>query len=131
MMDTAVAQRVAEPASDETLVKEIAMDIGKDTVAYAEVMYPEVMTAARSTFKLALRNHIYNEIIAAIKVTGAGEIEARLEDRKRFRRRWTKAYRDMRASPQTGEGTGKPLKEKGADAERRPKFREETPVGRV
>src|ERR1700676_5350137 len=50
------------------LVQAIAMDIGKDTVAYIEVMYPQAITATSSTFKLSIRNHIYNQIMAAIEV---------------------------------------------------------------
>lgn len=79
------------------LVKEIAMDIGKDVVAYVEVMYPQAIEATSSTFKLSLRNCIYNEIMAAIDVTDEGEIIARLRDRKKFRREWTAAWRKIRA----------------------------------
>jgi hypothetical protein len=79
------------------LVKEIAMDIGKDTVAYIEVMYPKAIAATSSSFKLSVRNHIYNEIMAAIEVTAEGEIRARLKDRKKFRRWWTGVYRKVRA----------------------------------
>lgn len=78
------------------LVKEIAMDIGKETVAYIEVMYPKAIEATSSTFKLSVRNHIFNEIMAAIQVTDEGKIKARLRDRKRFRRWWTGVYRKIR-----------------------------------
>lgn len=78
------------------LVKAIAMDIGKETVAYVEVMYPEAIKATSSTFKLSLRNHIYNQIMAAIEVNDEGQITARLKDRKKFRREWTAAYRKIR-----------------------------------
>jgi hypothetical protein len=78
------------------LVKAIAMDIGKETCAYVEVMYPNVWAAGNSGFKLSLRNHIYNEIMAAIEVNEAGQITARLADRKKFRRWWTAAYRKIK-----------------------------------
>ena len=78
------------------LVKAIAMDIGKGTVAYVEVMYPDAIKATSSTFKLSLRNHIYNEIMAAIEVNDEGNVIARLQDRKKFRRWWTAAYRKIR-----------------------------------
>lgn len=88
------------PARQETwsreLVKAIAMDIGKETVAYVEMMYPEAIKATSSTFRLSLRNHIYNQIMAAIEVTDEGKIVARLADRKSSRRRWTAACRKMR-----------------------------------
>jgi len=78
------------------LVKEIAMDIGNDTVAYVEVMYPDAVKATSSTFKLSLRNHVYNQIMAAIEVTDEGRIRARLRDRKKFRRWWVAQYRKIR-----------------------------------
>lgn len=89
---------VEVPASNwsRELVKQIAMDIGKETVAYVEVMYPEAIKATSSTFKLSLRNHIYNEIMAAIEVNDEGKVIARLKDRKSFRRWWTAAYRKIR-----------------------------------
>ena len=77
-------------------MKAIAMDIGKETVAYVEVMYPDAIKATSSTFKLSLRNHIYNEIMAAIEVNDEGNVIARLQDRKKFRRWWTAAYRKIR-----------------------------------
>lgn len=84
-----------EPWSKE-LVREIAMDIGKEIVAYVEVQYPEAIKATSSTFKLSLRNSIYNEIMAAIEVNDAGEIAKRLKDRKSFRRKWVAMYRKNR-----------------------------------
>ena len=83
-------------AWSKELVKAIAMDIGKETVAYVEVMYPDAIKATSSTFKLSLRNHIYNEIMAAIEVNDEGNVIARLQDRKKFRRWWTAAYRKIR-----------------------------------
>lgn len=80
------------------LIKEIAMDIGKDTVAYIEVMYPKAIEATSSTFKLSVRNHIYNQIMAAIEVTDEGQVVARLRDRKKFRREWVGTYRKIRRS---------------------------------
>lgn len=88
--------KVSAPWSRE-IIKAIAMDIGKDTVAYVEVMYPEAIKATSSSFKLSLRNHIYNQIMAAIDVNDAGEIAERLQRRKKHRREWTGMYRKMRA----------------------------------
>lgn len=56
----------------KALVKAVALDIGKQIVAYIEVMYPEAITATSSTFKLSVRNSIYNEIMAAIQVRSYG-----------------------------------------------------------
>lgn len=69
------------------LVKEMAMDIGKEVAAYIERMYPKAVEATSSTFLLSVRNSIYNEIIAAIGTSDADEIAARLADRKVARRR--------------------------------------------
>lgn len=80
-------KRVAPPDDpDIVLIKGIAMDIGKETVAYVEHMYPQAISATSSTFRLSLRNHIYNEIMAALKVTDPDEILARLARRKKHRR---------------------------------------------
>lgn len=54
-MANEVAQR---DVWSKELVREIAMDIGKEIVAYVEVMYPAAITATSSTFKLSLRNAI-------------------------------------------------------------------------
>ncbi len=68
------------------LIKEIAMDIGKEVVDYVERMYPQAIEATTSTFKLSLRNCIHNEIMAAIQVNDEGRIIERLDYRKKFRR---------------------------------------------
>ena len=62
------------------LIKKIAADIGTDMVAYIEVMYPAVIKATPSTFKISVRNHIYNQVMAAIEITDADQIEAWLKD---------------------------------------------------
>ncbi len=82
---------------DRELVKAIAMDIGKEVAAYIEVMYPKAVEATSSTFLLSVRNSIYNEIMAAIEVNDQGQIGARLQDRKKFRREWKAAYKKIRA----------------------------------
>ena len=71
---------------DTALIKCVAMDIGKEVVAYVERMYPQAVSAASSSFRTSLRNSIYNEIIAAMKVTDPVEIQARLDRRKQHRR---------------------------------------------
>ena len=80
-------KRVATPDDPaRALVKGIALDIGKEVVAYVERMYPSAIHATSSSFRLSLRNSIYNEIIAALKVTDEAEILARLARRKKARR---------------------------------------------
>lgn len=82
--------------SDRSLIKDIAMDIGKEVVAYVEVMYPQAIEHTSSTFALSLRNSIYNEIIAALEVTDRDAILARLEERKNHRRGWKAQWKIMR-----------------------------------
>jgi hypothetical protein len=78
------------------LVKEIAMDIAKETVAHIEFMYPAALLAAPSTFPLSVRNKIFNEIMAAIEVNDAGQIAVRLERRRKLRRKLTADFRKLR-----------------------------------
>jgi hypothetical protein len=80
----------------KALAQAIAMDIGKEVVAYVRVMYPDAIKAASSTFPLSLRNMIYNEIMAAIEVRDEGQIVTRLHARKKFRREWIAAWRKIR-----------------------------------
>ncbi len=87
----------AEGPWSKELIKEIAMDIGKEVVAYIEVMYPQAIKSTSSTFKLSVRNCIHNQIMAAIEVNDEGQIRARLKDRKKFRREWTAAWRKIRS----------------------------------
>lgn len=91
---TTVPTKADAPA--RALVKQIAMDIGKETVAYIRVMYPQAIEATSSTFPLSVRNHIYNEIMAAIEVNEEGQIVARLNQRKAFRRKWVSVYNKLR-----------------------------------
>lgn len=91
-------QAPAMPWTKE-IIQAIAMDIGKEVVAYIEVQYPKAIEASSSTFKLSVRNCIHNQIMAAIEVNDAGEIAARLETRKKFRRQWTAAWRKIRTTP--------------------------------
>ena len=83
---------------DRELVSKIAMDIGKSAVSKIRVMYPDVYAVMNSGCRLTLRNHIHNEIMAALNTVDAEEIEARLKDRAAFRRKqhatWDKIRSD-------------------------------------
>jgi hypothetical protein len=95
-----MASKEAVPATSgpwsRELVKEIAMDIAKETVAHIEIMYPNALIAAPSTFPLSVRNTIFNEIMAAIEVNDAGQIAVRLKRRKTLRRKLTADFRKIR-----------------------------------
>lgn len=90
----------AEPSWSRELVKEIAMDVGKDVCAYIRVMYPEAVKATSSTFLLSVRNSVHSEIMAALDgPTDEVSIRARLADRKTWRRKWLAAWKKIRATP--------------------------------
>lgn len=88
-------KKAGDPA--KAMFSAMAMDIGKEVVAYIEVMYPKAIEATSSTFKLSVRNCIHNQIMAAIEITDEGEIITRMKERKEFRRKWTAAYRKIRS----------------------------------
>ena len=85
-----------DAAAAQDLIKAIAMDIGKNVSAYIDVMYHEAVKASPSTFLLSVRNSIYNEIMAAIKVNDEKQVLARLANNAAFRRQWRAAYRKIR-----------------------------------
>ena len=93
----AIVTRRDEGISRE-LIKAIATEIGAGTVAYVEVMYPEAIKATSSTFKLSLRNHIHNAIVAMADLHDERTINAHIVNGAEFRKRWVDAYRKIRKS---------------------------------
>jgi len=95
-MSTEIAKReaIVPYEGDKDYIKAVAMDIGKELAAYIEVMYPEAVKAASSTFLLSVKNHTYNEIMGWLET----KIETgnRLAQRQAFRREWVGSYRKMR-----------------------------------
>ncbi len=53
------------PDLTRQLISEVAMDIGKELVAYVEQMYPEVWGKMNGGAKLSFRNHVRNDIMSA------------------------------------------------------------------
>lgn len=94
-MTTLPARRPAVDA-DRELVKEIAMDIGKAVVHHIATMYPRMFAAVASTARLSVRNCVHNEIMAALEINDVEAIRARLEERKRHRRKINAMYRKVR-----------------------------------
>ena len=84
-----------EPLPRE-LVKEIAMEIGKEVASHIETMYPAAVTAASTTMLLSLRNCVHNNVMAAVDALDAGDAVAWLEQRREHRRRQRAAYRKLR-----------------------------------
>lgn len=86
----------ATTTPDRELVKEIAMDIGKEAVSHLRVMYPAACATLGPSGQTSLRNCIHNEIMAALETMDADKIRARLERRKKQRRNLHKAWDDIR-----------------------------------
>ena len=84
------------------VIKEIAMDIGKAAAAHIETMYPDAVLATSPNMLVSVRNTVYNEIMAALDLTDEGEIRARLEKRKVFRRQHKAAWNKIRGMPVVG-----------------------------
>ncbi|MDA9522536.1 hypothetical protein XI06_20170 [Bradyrhizobium sp. CCBAU 11434] len=87
---------IAEIGWSRELVRLIAKDVGEAVATHIELMYPSAVAATPSTFKTSVRNCVFNEIMAAVDVSDAGRIEARLKDRQASRRRLKAAYRKLR-----------------------------------
>jgi hypothetical protein len=102
-----------QPHDPIDLFKAVAMDIGKEVACHIEIMYPEAVKAASSTFLLSVRNSTYNNIMAAIDVEGYEATVSRLDFNKRFRRYIRAQYRKLRADEKLSESVGvDPLEEK-------------------
>lgn len=73
----------------------VGMDMGKQMVAYLEVMYPDVFEVMNSGARLSVRNHICNDFVAVMEIVGADNHLERLKERATFRCKWVAAYRDI------------------------------------
>lgn len=101
-----------------SLIKALAMAVGKNTVDYVEVMYPEAIKHASSTFKLSLRNHIYNDIMHVATLHTKADIEKWLADNAAHHKRWLAMWRKIRRTKTATTGadsTGGEQKEKGQE----------------
>ncbi len=72
--------------ADRELISEVAMDIGKEVVHYIETMYPAALAAVSGSARLSIRNHVHNQIMAALDTIDADAIRERLKRRKAHRR---------------------------------------------
>lgn len=91
-----LAIRTVPALIQKDLVKEMAMDIGKEIAAHIERMYPKAVEATSRTMLLSVQNCAYNEIMAALAVTDADDIRNRLAQRKADRRKLKAMYRHIR-----------------------------------
>lgn len=98
--------QLAEVGPDKALISEVAMEIGKDLVAYLERMYPEVYAVMNSGCKLSIRNHVHNDIMWAIQNRSEADYRAWIAQRKADRRQLLKIYRKVRAATSPSQEQG-------------------------
>lgn len=93
-------RKVPTPISKD-VIRQIAMDIGKQVASHIETMYPLAVAATSKSMLLSVRNTVHNEIMAALDTIDEAEILARLDRRKKHRREMRAAYRKIRDQPVT------------------------------
>lgn len=92
-----VVPPLAREAFPRELVKEIAMEIGKEVASHIETMYPKAVEATSKNMLLSLRNSVHNDIMAAVDAMAAGDAERWLSERRAFRRAMRAQWRKTRA----------------------------------
>jgi hypothetical protein len=81
-------------------IKRLAMDVGKEVVAYVEYMYPASLKAVNEqSMKLSLRNCVYNQIIEAMRIAESGDIDGNIAVRKAQRKKLKKMWQNINAMP--------------------------------
>lgn len=71
----------------EELVRQIAMDVGKQVVDHIEHAYPAICDAvAWKSARLSIRNCTHNAIMEAVRAANEGAIEPMLERHDEHRR---------------------------------------------
>ena len=91
-----MSQVPAKQDLDRALISEVAMDIGKDLVAYIYRMYPDVWNAMNSGAKLSFRNHVHNDIMSVLACRTEADYREWIERRKVARRKLMKMVRANR-----------------------------------
>ena len=86
----------ADAGISRDLIKAMAMDAGKSLCAYLEVMFPEVWHGQNSGFKISMKHHVYNDIMALADLHDEVAIRKRLAGNEAHRKEWVGAYRKMR-----------------------------------
>lgn len=71
----------------EALVRQIAMDVGKQVAFHIETQYPAMLDAvAAKSAALSIRNTAYNAIMEAVKAANQGQVEQMLARHDAHRR---------------------------------------------
>jgi len=82
----------------ESLVRQIAMDVGKQVVDHIDGMYPQMFAnVSKASASLSIRNTAYNAIMEAVKAANKGEVEQMLKRHDEHRR----TMRRLRKAAQT------------------------------
>lgn len=89
----------------EALVRQIAMDVGKQVAFHIETQYPAMLDAvAAKSAALSIRNTAYNAIMEAVKAANNGEVELMLA-RHDAHRRTIRKLRKVATPTDTGSVT--------------------------
>lgn len=71
----------------EALVRQIAMDVGKQVVDHIDAMYPRMFDhVSKPSASLSIRNTAYNAIMEAVEAANKGEVEVMLQRHDQHRR---------------------------------------------
>lgn len=71
----------------EALVRQIAMDVGKQVVDHIDGMYPQMFAnVSKTSASMSIRNTAYNAIMEAVKAANNGEVELMLARHDAHRR---------------------------------------------
>lgn len=89
---------LAKRKTNKELLRAVAMDIGKEVAHHIEIMFPEAVKAAPSTFLLSVRNCTHNNIIAWVESNA--DPEKRLAFNDAFRRHLRAQYKKIRKEAQ-------------------------------
>lgn len=95
---------MAREAFPRELVKDIAMEIGKEVAFHIERMYPKAVEATSKNMLLSVRNSVHNNIMAAVDALESGNAEAWLMRRRLFRREIWALWRKTQAYETVMEG---------------------------
>lgn len=90
------AKEVVQQDIGKALISDVAMEIGKEMVAYLEIQYPDVFAAMNSGCRLSVRNRIHNDIMWAIQNRDENEYRGWIARRRDSRRNLLKSVREIR-----------------------------------
>jgi hypothetical protein len=82
----------------DALVRQIAMDVGKQVVDHIDGMYPQMFAnVSKASASLSIRNTAYNAIMEAVKAANQGEVEQMLQRHDEHRRTMRKLRKVARS----------------------------------